>query len=441
MTSLLIRGGTLVRPTGDERADLLIQDDRIHEVNIRTVGPQKLVAADHTIEAGGALLFPGFIDCHVHFREPGLEQKGTMESEMQSALAGGVTTVCDMPNTIPPTVSIEALKEKVRIAEGVSGSDIRFFFGITESSHIVELERLWTEQSLLSLRMRCCGVKLYLDHSTGNQKATKEAVAEAFRVCARLKIPLVAHCEDSVLNARAAKLNRREDIAAHSNIRAPESEERAIVTAIELAKKSGANLHIAHLSTRRGVAFVAQAKADGLSVTCEVAPHHLFLSTEDYESLGALAKMNPPLRTPEHPEALWAGIADGTVDCVASDHAPHTLAEKQRLPPLSAPSGVPGTGSMIPLLLTVAAGHWPHPRRRSAVPKLLYGDIRRLCFDRPNEIFSLQRTMIEPNTSANIALVQPNEEWVLTAASLKSKCGWTPYEGWKVMGKVTVVGR
>lgn len=441
MTSLLIRGGAIVRPTGDERADLLIEDDHIREVNIRGTGPQKLVAADQTIEASGSLLFPGFIDCHVHFREPGLEHKGTMETEMQSALAGGITTVCDMPNTVPPLVSVEALREKVRIANSLAGSDIRFFFGITEKAHLEELKRLYTEQELSTLRARCCGVKLYLDHSTGNQKAGKEAVAGTFRVCAELKIPLVAHCEDPVLNARAAKLNRREDIASHSAIRAPESEERAIVFAIELAKRTGARFHVAHLSAKRGLEFVRQAKADGLPVTCEVAPHHLFLSTEDYESLGTLGKMNPPLRTPDHCEALWAGIESGTVDCIASDHAPHMLEEKQALPSLSAPSGVPGTGTMIPLLLTVAAGLWPHPRRRSSVPKLLYGDIRRLCFDRPNDIFSLGRAMIEVDAPADIVLVQPNEEWILTAAVLKSKCGWTPYEGWKVTGKVTVVGR
>jgi len=441
MTSLLVRGGTIVRPMGDERADVLVNEGIIQEIHVRTTSPQKLLAADQTIEAAGQLLFPGFIDTHVHFREPGLEHKGTMETESQSALAGGITTVCDMPNTNPPTVSLAALHEKVRIAQGVSACDIRFFFGITQSSHLTELRQLWTEQEHASLRAHCAGVKLYLDHSTGNQKAVKGVAEETFRVCAELKIPVVAHCEDPVLNARSAKLNARDDIAAHSSIRSPESEQRAISVAIEQAKAAGAHLHIAHLSTRRGLEFVRQAKADGLSVTCEVAPHHLFLSTEDYESLGALAKMNPPLRTPDHAEALWGGIQDGTVDCIASDHAPHTLEEKQALPALSAPSGVPGVETMIPLLLPVAAGCWPHPRRRLPAPKLLYTDIRRLCFDRPNQIFSLGCRMMEKGAPANIVLVHPEEEWELKGAKLHSKCGWTPYEGWKVMGKATVVGR
>ncbi|MDO8468630.1 MAG: dihydroorotase family protein [Candidatus Peribacter sp.] len=440
MTSLLIRGGTIVRPTGDERADILMNEGIIGEIFVRTTGPQKLLAADQTIEANGQLLFPGFIDCHVHFREPGLEQKGTMETESQSAIAGGVTTVCEMPNTNPPTVSIAALREKVRIAEGISTCDIRFFFGVTQSENLQELRRLWTEQEYSSLRDRCCGVKLYIDHSTGNQKAAKGVVEEAFRVCAELKIPLVVHCEDPVLNARAAKLNMHTEIAAHSLIRAPESEQRAITSAIESAKETGAQLHIAHLSTKRGLELVGQAKKDGLPITCEVAPHHLFLSTEDYETLGTLGKINPPLRTPDHCEALWAGIESGTIDCVASDHAPHTFEEKQVMPALTAPSGVPGVETMIPLLLTVAAGRWPHPRRRSFQPKLMYADIRRLCFDRPNEIFALKRPMIESAAKANLALVEPEAEWEIHGADLHSKCGWTPYEGWKITGKATVVG-
>ncbi|MDD4287038.1 MAG: dihydroorotase family protein [Candidatus Peribacteraceae bacterium] len=441
MTSLLIRGGTVVRPTGDERADILINEGVIDEIFVRTTGPQKLLAADQTIEANGQLLFPGFIDCHVHFREPGMEQKGTMETESQSAVAGGVTTVCDMPNTNPPTVSIAALREKVRIAESMSACDIRFFFGVTQSEHIQELRHLWAEQEFVSLRDRCCGVKLYLDHSTGNQKAAKGVAEEAFRTCAELKIPLVVHCEDPVLNARAAKLNTRMDISAHSLIRAPESEQRAITVAVELAKGTGAHLHVAHLSTKRGLELVEQAKKDGLAVTCEVAPHHLFLSTEDYETLGTLGKMNPPLRTPDHGEALWAGIEKGTIDCVASDHAPHTFEEKQTVPVLTAPSGVPGVETMIPLLLTVAAGRWPHPRRRSFQPKLMYADIRRLCFDNPNRIFSLRQTAIEQGSMANLVLVQPEEEWEIRGAQLHSKCRWTPYEGWKVVGKATVAGR
>jgi dihydroorotase len=244
-----------------------------------------------------------------------------------------------------------------------------------------------------------------------------------------------------VLNARAARLTKRVDAAAHSIIRAPESEERAIVSAVELAKKAGTQLHIAHLSTKRGLEFITQARADGLTVTCEVTPHHLFLSTEDYESLGTLGKMNPPLRTPDHGEALWAGIESGVIDCVASDHAPHTLEEKQAGPPLSAPSGVPGVETMIPLLLTVAAGKWPHPRRHIAPPKFLYTDLRRLCFDNPNRLFSLGRQVMEIGVPADLALVQPEEEWVIHGVDLKSKCSWTPYEGWRVIGRATVVGK
>jgi len=443
MTSLLIRGGTIVRAAGDERVDVLVEDGVIRDMHDRTASPPKFPAADNIIDATGHFLFPGFIDCHVHFREPGYEQKGTMETEAQSACAGGITTVCDMPNTKPPTTTIAALQEKVRIAEAISGCDIRFFFGVTEKEHLQELQTLWEsgEGQHEALRKRCAGVKLYLDHSTGNQKARMSLVPEVFQVCAAQKIPIVLHCEDAATNARASKIKHNDSIAAHSLMRPPESEERAIASVIELAAKYGAHIHIAHLSTRQGLALIRQAKQNSLPVTAEVTPHHLFLSTEDYVTLGTLGKMNPPLRAREHCEALWGGIVEGVIDCIATDHAPHTLEEKQSGPPLSAPSGVPGVETAIPLLLTVAAGKWPHPKSASLCSKLLYADIRRLCFENPNRIFSLGKQGFEVGTPADLVLVKPEEEWILEGEKLHAKCGWTPYEGWKVTGRATAVGK
>lgn len=385
----------------------------------------------------GLLSFPGLIDCHVHFREPGLTQKGDMESESRAALAGGVTTVCEMPNTVPPTVTVEAFRDKVKRAERIKDCDIRFFFGVTKEEHIAELRKLLSFESEshgFRLRDKCCGVKLYLDHSTGDQKIDAAIIEDAFRACAELDLPVVVHAEDATINeAESRKLENRKDVAVHSLMRPPESEARAVQFVTELTRRTGARLHIAHLSTKEGLEIVRKAKRDGLPVSCEVAPHHLFLTVDDYAALGTLAKMNPPLRTRDHQEALWNGILDETVDCIATDHAPHTLEEKSTDDPLKAPSGVPGVETMLPLLLTVASGHWPHPSYAKSHSSFVirHSDIVRLCFENPNRIFRLGRTPGHPRI-----VIDPNAEWIIRGKELHSKCQWTPYEGWKVKGRV-----
>ncbi len=450
MKKTLLRGGTLAE-TG-KKTDVLIGITG----EIEQIKP----GADHKdaeiVDCSGKLLFPLLIDCHVHFREPGLEHKATMETEAASALAGGIGLVCEMPNTIPPTVTVAALADKVRRAASVDQCDLRFYFGVTEAIHLQTLRDLWTGESmeLKRLKHHCCGVKLYLDHSTGDQKVDGGILEEIFTACAELKIPLIAHCEDSEMNAAAKKAVETSghsassslprgahvslSVSAHSAMRPPESEEKSIREAIAMAKKTGAALHIAHLSTSKGLALVRAAKKENLPITCEVAPHHLFLTVDDYPTLGTLGKMNPPLRTPEDRDALWAGIADGTVDCIATDHAPHTLEEKKTGDPLSAPSGVPGVETMLPLLLSCTAKKFPHPNYPLPTNHypLTFSDIVRLCFANPNRIFSLGAHDIKEKKPARIVIIDPNTEWVLEGKNLKSKCGWTPFEGWKVTGKV-----
>tara|TARA_B100000315_G_scaffold258298_1_gene309924 strand:+ start:211 stop:1275 length:1065 start_codon:yes stop_codon:yes gene_type:complete len=353
----------------------------------------------------------------VHFREPGFEHKATLKSEAASARAGGVHTVCEMPNTSPPTVTIAALADKVRRADEITDCDIRFFFGVTQPPHLITLIDLWTSdtEELKRLKKRCCGVKLYLDHSTGNQKVDMDLAEEVFAASGKLNIPVVAHCEDPETNNVASAANSSDDVSAHSKIRPAKSEAKSIQGAIALSKKYNAPFHIAHLSTRDGIELVRAAKKEGLPVTCEVAPHHLFLTEDDYDRLGTLAKMNPPLRSKEHLDALWAGIEDGTVDCVATDHAPHLLAEKRSGAPLDAPSGVPGVETALPLLLT----------------RLDPDTIKRLMFTNPNKIFHLGKTETDDHITIDL-----DQEWEIHAKDLHSKCDWTPFEGMKVKGKI-----
>ncbi len=442
MASLLLRRISVIGVQGGGACDVLIVDGTIGAIGQDIPMP---VGAE-IVEAEGKLLFPGLIDCHVHFRQPGLEHKATMETESRAALAGGVTTVCEMPNTIPPTVTVAALADKVRNASKIEGFDLRFYFGVTEQAHLFTLKELWTGESdeLKRLKASCCGVKLYLDHSTGNQKVDGGIVEEIFEACAALKIPIIAHCEDPDINAKAAAgFAKDADVSSHSQMRPAEAEAASITYAIGLAKKTGAALHVAHLSTKQGIDLVRKAKKEGLPITCEVAPHHLFLSTDDYATLGTRVKMNPPIRSKDHAEALWKGIYDGTVDCIATDHAPHTIDEKDTRPPLSAPSGVPGVETMLPLLLSVAEGNWPHPGGKALQTddKLSYADIVRLCFTNPNRIFNLGKTMIAEGAPADCVVVDPMERWTIHGSELHSKCGWTPYEGWQMTGAVKRVVR
>lgn len=425
MSSILLKGGTIIGPKGRTRADILQVDGVITKIG------EIEEPADTVTDASSYLIFPGLIDCHVHFREPGFEHKATIATESASARAGGITCVCEMPNTNPPTVTISALGDKIQRAALTQDCDVRFFFGVTKEPHLMALKELWTSQSgeLQTLKKGCSGVKLFLDHSTGNQMVDAELAEEVFAACGELGIPLVAHCEDPKQNTMAKEANHETGVEAHSKIRPARSEAASIAYAIDLARKHGAQFHVAHLSTAQGLEHVKAAKAEGLPITCEVAPHHLIFSERDYEKLGTLVKMNPPVRTLEDNEALWRGIEQGDVDCIATDHAPHTPEEKSAwegddsLTALDAPSGVPGVETTLPLVLK----------------RLKPEDIYRTMYTNPNRIYSLGKEDIAEGSGADIVLFDPTHQWTITAKELHSKCGWTPYEGMQVKGKVVDV--
>lgn len=435
--SLLLQGGTVVNADMQSREDVLIENGTVKDIG-------RYVEEYETLEdVGGKLLLPALIDCHVHFREPGLEHKATMKTEAASAASGGVLTVCEMPNTNPPTVTVAAFADKVRRAADINDVDIRFFFGITQDIHLAAFLEMMdsSAEEMQRLRARLAGVKIFLDHSTGNQKIADELIASVFKACADHNVTLVAHCENPEMNAAAATQNTSTDVASHSLVRPADSERVAIEYAIGIARTHGTHLHIAHLSTEGGVELVRKAKAEGLTITCEVAPHHLFLTTDDYERLGTLTKMNPPVRSEEHRNALWKGIADGVVNCISTDHAPHTLEEKKTGEPLKAPSGVPGVETMLPLLLSVAAGYWPHPYTQMSCPSLSYSDIVRLCMTNPSRIFKLGKNDIEKGQKVEVLVIDPEATWTIEGKNLHSKCGWTPFEGWTVKGKLEKIIR
>lgn len=420
---------------------------------------------------------PGLCDCHVHFREPGLEHKGTMASEGAAARKGGIVVACDMPNTVPPTNSFAALADKVdRAARVAHLVDMRFYFGVTTASHLADLEALWTVSDYASLKARCCGLKLYLEHSTGDMKADDSVVEDAFHLCGKLSIPLVCHCEHCGVNSDALRqrgwttvADAPDDVRLHSELRPVRSETQSIAESIERAARHGASLHIAHLSTAEGLRLVTDARGRGLRVTCEVSPHHLFMSTDDYQTHGTKVKVNVPLRALTDRDEMWEGLLDGRISCVATDHAPHLLTEKEGGPscgcpvkPLAAPSGIPGVDAVVPLLVSVALRQWPHPT--SDPPPAVRRMWASTSFDSPwrASVGIVAPSAADPaagfmlNVIADAMHYQPNallrlnlkhsDASLTTAVRLDTachafgpttiKCGWSPYDGWMVRGRV-----
>lgn len=399
MNRLLIRGGTLVTPEGVRRADLLVVGEEIAEIapEIRNVGAR-------VFDAAGYHLLPGLIDAHVHLRDPGATHKEDFRTGTRAALAGGVTTVLDMPNNQRPTISRATMEEKREIARAKAVSDFGLFVGGT------------AENAGELAACGAVGVKLYLGATTGDLLLTEfDPLYRHFSAAHGL--PIVVHAEDSQALEFFARQPYR---TLHSEKRPPLAASIAVARSIALAEATGRQLHIAHLSTANELELVRQAKARGVRVTCEVAPQHLFLSTEDEERLGAFGVVNPPLRSPENVRALWAHAGDW--DMVATDHAPHTLAEKSSDRP---PSGMPGLETMLPLLMTAVIEK-----------RLSLEDVARLTARDPARVFHLaHKGELAPGYDADVVMVKLDQDYVLDKP-WETRCGWSPFEGISVHGKI-----
>jgi dihydroorotase len=405
---------------------MLIENATLADGSVRDVrvAGERIVGVDESltpgsgesvIDADGLSLFPGAVDAHVHFREPGSPHKETWATGSQSAAAGGVTTVVDQPNTDPPTTTGEAFDEKARLAER-SVVDFGINGGVTPD---------WDPDSLFERDLLALG-EVFLADSTGDMGIDAARFADAVERAAAEDLVVTVHAEDADLfdesvlprsteNASGdePRAAARDDADAWSAYRTAEAEEAAVREAVAAGDEFEADVHIAHTSTPEGV---DAAKAGG--ATCEVTPHHLFLSRDDLDDLGTLGRMNPPLRSEARREAVFERVADGTVDIVATDHAPHTREEKDASI-WEAPSGVPGVETMLPLLLEAA--------RRG---DLSYERVRDLTAANPAEIFGLSRKgRVEAGTDADLVLFDPEASREIRGADLHSKCGWTPFEG------------
>ena len=400
---MLIRDARLA---DGRRRDVRTADERIADV--AAAGSIDAGADDDVVDADGRLLLPGAIDVHVHFRQPGFPHKETWATGSKSAAAGGVTTVVDQPNTNPPTVTGERFNEKETLAAD-SLVDYGINGGVTES---------WDPDSLLSKPLFALG-EVFLADSTGDMGIESDLFADAVARAAETDVSVTVHAEDASLFDESARegdaggVGRDADADRWSACRTAEAEARAVERAVDVAAESDARVHIAHTSTPEGIDAAVSGGA-----TCEVSPHHLLLSREDLGDLGTYGRMNPPLRSESRRAAVFERVADGTVDMVATDHAPHTVAEK-RHGLVDAPSGVPGVETMLPLLLELARGG-----------DLSYERVRDLTSTTPADVFDLpDKGRIEPGADADLVLVDPDSPRDIRGDDLHSKCGWTPFEG------------
>lgn len=411
----LVRNGVLVNEGRRTRADLIIDNDRIEAI----VSDGNIPRGDYyEIDAAGCFVLPGVIDTHVHFRDPGLTYKADIESESRAAAYGGVTSYFDMPNTVPQTTTLDALNEKCKRAAEASHVNYSFFYGAT-NDNVDTFDRLDIS--------RIPGIKLFMGSSTGNMLVDDAAVLkQIFSKCAHLSLPVMAHCEDTDIIERNAKSVREQygddaDISLHPAIRTAEACLASSRKAAELADSTGAHLHIAHLSTAAELSLLEKE-----GITGEVTVAHLLFDDSDYASLAGRIKCNPAIKTAADREALLSAVAEGRIHTVGTDHAPHSLSEKQG-GALRAVSGMPTLQfSLVMMLGFVDRG------------QLTIEQIADVMCHNPARIFGVnERGFLREGYKADIAIVSPCEEYVISDRDVQSKCGWTPLDGraatWKVM--------
>lgn len=412
-SSLLIRGARVLLPNGE----FLVGDVEIRESKILRVAPSIAAVGDREIMAKGLTLLPGVIDPQVHFREPGLEHKEDLFTASCACAKGGVTSFLEMPNTRPLTTTQAALDDKLSRAAEKCLVNYGFFIGATAEN----LPDLLTANPTP-------GIKVFMGSMHGQLLVDGEATLEAiFAAGDRL---IAVHAEDQArINQRRQEFAGISDVAVHSQIQDNQAALLATQLALKLSNKYQRRLHILHLSTGEEAELLRQEKPSW--VTAEVTPQHLLLNTSAYEKIGSLAQMNPPLRAPRDNEILWQALLDGVIDFIATDHAPHTLAEKAQDYP-NTPSGMPGVETSLPLMLTQAVqgrctvaqvANW----MSAAVAK---------AYKIPN------KGKIAPGFDADLVLVDLDNYRLVVREEMVTKCGWSPFEGWNLTGwpVVTVVG-
>ena len=419
MNNYLIKNALIVNSGVINRGFVLVRGGII-----RAVGegdPAEVSEHVEMVDAQGKYLIPGVIDDQVHFREPGLTHKAEMATESKAAVAGGITSYMEMPNTIPQTVSIEELEKKYRRAAEVSMANYSFYLGATNDNmdEIEKLDPLWN-----------CGIKVFMGSSTGNMLVDNRKSLE--RIFAGSPALIATHCEDEATirkNMERFKAEYGEDIPVqfHPVIRSEEACYRSSALAVDLARKHGSRLHVLHISTAKELDLFEQGTDfDKKRITSEVCIHHLWFHKGDYERKGTLIKWNPAVKDIHDRDSLLAALLNDKLDVVATDHAPHTIEEKQSKY-FQSPSGGPMVQHALVSMLELAH------RKKMTIEKV----VEKMCHA-PARLFGVKkRGFIEPGYKADLVLVDMDQEWTVARKNLLYKCGWSPFEGETFHSRVT----
>ena len=416
MNSYLIKNATIVNEGSSFVGDVLIENGVIKKVDSSITTNSMTV-----IDASGKYLIPGLIDDQVHFREPGLTHKATIGSESRAAVAGGITTFIEMPNTVPQATNQQLLQDKFNIAEKTSYANYSFMFGGTNDN---------LEELLKTDPKTVAGIKLFLGSSTGNMLVDNLEVLE--KIFSSTKLIISVHCEDEEtikknIADREAQYGEQIPIELHPVIRSEEACYLSSSRAIALAKKTGARLHVFHLSTAKETAlFRNDIPLEEKQITSEVCVHHLWFSDQDYEEKGTHIKWNPAVKTAADREGLWTALLDDRLDIIATDHAPHTLEEKSNSY-LKAPSGGPLVQHALLALLEKVS------EKVLSIEKL----VEKACHN-PAIIFQIEnRGFIKEGYFADLVLIDPKAPQTVCKENILYKCGWSPFEGTTFSSSVT----
>jgi dihydroorotase len=414
-SKVLIKNGLVVNEGRSEIKDVLIEGQRIERVE-QHISPR---TNEKVIDASGMWVLPGLIDDQVHFREPGLTRKAEIATESRAAVAGGITSYIEQPNTRPPALTAEAVEEKYARAAECSMANFGFNIGAS-NENLEELKRLE--------KGRFPGVKVFMGSSTGNMLVDDEQMLEG--LFGELDQLIITHCEDETTiqnNLEAARQRFGADIPMdwHSRIRSEEACYLSSSRAVEMARKKGARLHVYHLSTEKETTLFDKGPIEGKKITAEACVHHLWFTDNDYAAKGSLIKWNPAVKTEKDRAGLWKALLDDRIDVIATDHAPHLLEEKMQ-PYEKAPSGGPLVQHFLPAMLEFV-------RQDKIKIEWL---VQRICHN-PATLFRIQdRGYIRPGHYADLVLVEPSAPWTVTSENTLYKCGWSPFEGTSFKSRV-----
>lgn len=414
--SILIQNALVVNENEVFEANLFLKDGLIY--NIDSIQKNRL--ADHKIQANGNLLIPGAIDDQVHFREPGLTHKANIYTEARAAIAGGITSFMEMPNTKPGATYLELLEQKYEIAKANSLANYSFYMGTT-NDNLEELKKVNPKN--------VCGVKIFMGSSTGNMLVDDGNTLE--NIFSQIEMLIAVHCEsDEMIKENLEKYQKKfgENIPVkfHPKIRSAEACYASSSFAVDLAKKNGTRLHILHISTEKELdLFDNSIPLNQKKITAEACVHHLWFEQNDYENKQTLIKWNPAVKTKKDRSSIQKAVLDNRIDVIATDHAPHTFEEKQN-PYTKAPSGAPLVQHALPALFEL------HHQRVFSLEKI----VEKFCHN-PAILFQIEkRGFIREGYFADLVLANLNEPWQVQKENILYKCGWSPFEGQTFKSKI-----